>query len=161
MNNQQGSSLVVALILLTIITLVTVYALEGSTIQSKMVANSLLSTLTYQECRNEQEANVRHYGTGSNRSDLIDVAEAEGTANISFADGVLRANTTAKSDVQVAWDAVGNLGISGSTGNAIDSASQTITYTLEHECRAVYGFASNSQTIGVRVEALKKIGDVN
>ena len=61
MKHQKGSSLVVALIFLTIISLVAVYSLEGSNIQSKMVANSLFSSLTYQECRNEQEANIRYY----------------------------------------------------------------------------------------------------
>ena len=64
-NKQQGASLVVALIMLTIITLVAVYSIEGSTIQSKMVASSLFSTLTYQECRNEQEANIRFYNANS------------------------------------------------------------------------------------------------
>ena len=61
MQKQRGSSLLFSLIILTIITLVAVYSIEGTAIQSKMVANSLFNTLTYQECRNEQESSIRYF----------------------------------------------------------------------------------------------------
>jgi len=47
------------------------------------VANSLFSTLTYQECRNEQEANIRFYNVdgGANRNELIDIRQLPETVD--------------------------------------------------------------------------------
>ena len=162
MKTQEGSSLVVALVLLTIITLVAVYSLEGSNIQSKMVANSLFSTLTYQECRNEQEANIRFYNTGTNRSDLITIQQTE----TDITNGTLRAGavSTPKSTIQISWRFIpsnlGSQGISNNAGNNIDSSSQITSYVFEHDCLATFRFATNSQTLGVKVQSLKVAGKV-
>jgi Tfp pilus assembly protein PilX len=163
MKHQQGSTLVVALIFLTIITLVSVYSLEGSSIQSKMVANSLFSTLTYQECRNEQEANVRFYNIGTNRSTLIDIKET-GTP--------IQTNTTLTSQglnppksetINISWRYLSGgdaQGIANNAGNNIDTGSSITAYVFEHDCIASFRFATNSQTLGAKVEALKITGKV-
>lgn len=162
MKKQNGSSLVIALVLLTIITLVAVYSLEGSNIQSKMVANSLFSTLTYQECRNEQEANIRFYNTDTNRSELITIQQTE----TDITAGTLRASSTTskKSDIIIGWRFIssdtGSQGISNNAGNNIDSSSQITAYVFEHDCLATFRFATNSQTLGVKVQSLKVAGKV-
>jgi len=158
MKHQQGSTLVVALIFLTIITLVSIYALEGSNIQSKMVANSLLSTLTYQECRNEQEANVRFYNIGSNRDLLIKVKET-GTA----IETTTTQTTHKSSPMTIRWRYVtggSSQGIANNAGNGVDVGSPIVSYAFEHDCDATYSFSTNSQTLGAKVEALKIKGDI-
>lgn len=157
MRNQQGSTLVVALIFLTIITIVSIYSLEGSNLQSKMVANSLFSSLTYQECRNEQQANIRYYNTDSNRNDIIDVIKN----GSSVATSTLRSSDQRKSDaMEIAWRYIGDLGISTQSGMSIGSGAQTTTYVFEHDCNAEFSFSTNSQTLGVKVDALKLDGKV-
>lgn len=164
MKNQKGSSLVIALILLTIITLVAVYALEGSATQSKMVANSLLTTLTYQECRNEQEANVRFYNIGTNRSELIGIQQ---TGNNIIGGNVITkpgGNGEPKSTITINWrylgSGTGGTGIAYNAGNNVDTSSPITAYVFEHDCDASYSFAINSQTLGAKVEALQIDGKV-
>lgn len=152
MKKQHGSSLVVALVFLTIITLVAVYSLEGSNMQSKMVANSLFSTLTYQECRNEQEANVRFYNANpTNKNELILAKKA----NTDIINGSLRggATTASKSTVSISWRYMGESGIGNQGG--YDADGNIGYYTFEHDCQATFRFATNSQTLGAKVQYLK------
>lgn len=170
---QKGSSLVVALVLLTIITVVAVYSLEGSNIQSKMVANSLFSTLTYQECRNEQEAQIRFYNIngGVNRNTLLTIAgvppedDGEGNlveAKITQSDTLTEANATnpPKSSIEIAWRYIQDAPASRE-GYDIDTESPSKAYQYENDCLASFRFSSNSQTQGVVVEGLKQTGNIN
>jgi hypothetical protein len=177
-NSQEGSSLVVALILLTIITLVAVYSIEGSTIQSKMVASSLFSSLTYQECRNEQEANIRFYNNegGAQRATLLDLLSADpvpdgngGTKAATIAaggdSGVSPITKTyvdyaAKSDISFEWSYIKEEPAARG-GYNIDTEAQSRAYLFENTCDAVFRFASNNQTLGAIVEGLVQIGNVN
>jgi hypothetical protein len=176
---QAGSSLVVALVMLTIITLVAVYSIEGSTIQSKMVASSLFSTLTYQECRNEQEANIRYYNgvQGSQRRATLQelvyadpVADEDGNLSPKIIrtkkPGEIEGLTPftkqyndhpSKSDIYYDWIYVK---INNYTlgGDNIDTEKQTTGYEFEHTCTASFRFASNSQTLGTIVEGLVQAG---
>lgn len=157
MKHQKGSSLVVALIFLTIISLVAVYSLEGSNIQSKMVANSLFSSLTYQECRNEQEANIRYYNIGSNSSEFIVIAPGGSGSTITTA---IRSNATAKSDLNVSWVYMGPQGIGSNSGESVETGSPSTSLVFENNCIATFRFSTNSQTIGVRAKTLQLTGKV-
>jgi Tfp pilus assembly protein PilX len=158
---QQGSTLVVSLILLTIITLVAVYALEGSSIQSKMVANSLFSTLTYQECRNEQEAEVRFFNEngGISRSLLI-TAMANNTSYL-LPNTITEAyGNPPDSQLNVNWIYIADAP-AARTGFNIDNESPSKAYIFEGNCTAVYRFSSNDQTLGAIVEGLQQAGNIN
>lgn len=166
MKNQSGSTLVISLILLTIITLVAVYSLESGTLQAKMVTNSLFSAITYQECRNEQEANVSFYNinSGQNRESLLDliisgdVIEEEDslTENTARAEGI----AAPSSDIAIRWaylkEAPAFRG-----GYDLGTDSQIRSYLFEHDCQSTFRFAENSQTLGAVVDALGQSGNVN
>jgi len=182
---QKGASLVVALVLLTIITLVAAYSIEGSTIQSKMIANSLFSTLTYQECRNEQEANIRFYNEngGANRVallDLIDGIELDedgnpeededgnnipatikaggDTGEFPMTQGIDIAHP-AKSDIAFTWSFIKEEPAARG-GYTIDTESPTKAYLFQNDCIAVLRFSKNDQTLGAIVEGLVQAGDI-
>lgn len=185
MKKQKGASLVVALILLTIITLVAAYSIEGTTIQSKMIASSLFSTLTYQECRNEQAANVRFYNDngGANRVallDLIGAVELDEDGNpVENDDGenipaTIRAggNTgvnpmtkvdddpySAQSDIAFTWSFIKEEPAARG-GYTIDTESPTKAYLFQNDCIAVLRFSKNDQTLGAIVEGLVQAGDI-
>ncbi len=172
MKTQQGSTLIVSLVLLTIITLVVAYALEGSNIQSKMVANSLFTSLTYQECRNEQEANVQYYNSmdvagSSNRNILLTSMDSatkadQLTTSITKGTGTSRATAIPpKSDkIEIDWTFVREAP-GGRSGYDIDSESQNRAYLFDHECIATYRFSKNDQTLGAIVTGLKQAGNIN
>jgi hypothetical protein len=172
MKKQTGSSLVVALILLTIITVVAVYSLEGSNLQSKMVANSLFSTLTYQECRNEQEAQIRFYNIngGTNRNTLLAIAGVppvdDGTGNftaekIEQADTLTEANANhkPKSAISIVWSYIQEAP-AAREGFDLGTESATKGYLYENDCLSSFRFSTNSQTQGSIVEGLKQPGNV-
>ena len=161
MHNQQGSSLVVALVMLTIITLVAVYSIEGSTIQSKMVASSLFSSLTYQECRNEQESSIRFHNAnnGVNRDKLL--SNVDNTSTFISA-GVGEGNSTftteyvihpPKSTISSEW-AYLRIDNSFRPGYELDTESQTVAHVFENTCTAQFRFSTNNQTLGVIVDGL-------
>ena len=174
-NRQKGASLIVALILLTIITLVAVYSIEGSTIQSKMIANSLFSTLTYQECRNEQESNIRFYNadggaqleTLTNLKDSFELDE-DGNPMLDQDGNKLPSSLTvsgdnvftkqyninpAKSDMSYSWSYVkeDNKFLGGSDK---DSESIVTTYIFQNDCTSTFRFSTNNQSLAVAVEML-------
>lgn len=165
MHKQKGATLVSALVILTIITLVTVYALEGSNIQSKMIANSLFTTLTYQECRNEQENNVRFYNQGSNRNDLIalksqppqfdaDGNEIPPSFSVSNTFTEQYQDHQPKSELNVSWRYMPEVGIK-KAGYEVDVESQFVHSQFELDCQSTFRFASSLQTLGAIVEELK------
>lgn len=170
MKKQKGASLVVALILLTIITLASVYSIEGSTIQSKMIANSLFSSLTYQECRNEQEANIRFFNSGNNVETLItlaDTKDSDGNHPV-IAYGKDEDNlpfTTqytlhpAKSEITHVWSYVGD-GTSAGSGQEVGQGSTTGQEKFENTCQSNFRFSTNNQTMGVNVVRLKQTGNI-
>lgn len=167
-NTQEGSSLVVALILLTIITLVAVYSIEGSTIQSKMVASSLFSSLTYQECRNEQEANIRLYNNdgGASRDQLLNLKTpgvppmfsggASGKTPITSAYN----SYAAKSDIVTQWSYIREAPAARGGFN-VDTDAPTKAYLYENNCIATYRFSTNNQTTGAIVEGLVQTGAIH
>ncbi len=165
MHNQKGSTLVVSLVLLTIITLVAVYALEGSNIQAKMVANSLFSTLTYQECRNEQEVNIHYYNVDSgNRNELIqsmiNASPIERIEEEDLTRTELYTENAPKSDLTTTWAYVREAP-AGRSGFNVDSESQSRAYLFDHNCTAKFRFSTNSQTLGAIVEGLEQAGAIN
>lgn len=158
MNKQNGSTIIVAMILLTIITLVAVYALEGSNIQSKMVANTIFKTLTYQECRNEQEANVRTYNQGSAREILLDLQQTVG-ANVFvptqvFTTDAANPNPPQSEALNVSWSYI-RLAPDAREGMDLGSDSQIVTYLYENNCVSQLRFATNDQTLGAAIDGLK------
>jgi Tfp pilus assembly protein PilX len=173
MKHQNGSSLIVALVLLTIITVVAVYSLEGSNIQSKMVANSLFSSLTYQECRNEQEAQIRFYNinNGIERDSLLAIAgvppevDDEGNSTpvtISQSDTLTENNNShsPSSQISIVWRYIQETP-SARGGYDIDTESPTVAYLYENDCIAAFNFSTNNQTQGAVVESLKQAGHIN
>jgi len=162
MNHQQGSTLVVSLILLTIITLVAAYALEGSAIQAKMVANSLFSTLTHQECRNEQEAEVRFFNDNGGAGRNLLITSMVTNTPYELADTLTESYTTnaPKSALDVSWSYIKDAPAARGGFN-VDNESQSKAYIFEGDCTATFRFANNSQTLGTVVEGLEQAGTVN
>ncbi|WP_396587319.1 hypothetical protein [Bermanella sp. R86510] len=162
MRHQSGSTLVTALVILTIITLVAVYSLEGSNIQSKMVANSLFSTLTYQECRNEQESNIRFYNIdgGTKREQLLALRSTQAGGQT---EGTLPPTsipkTQSKSDIAIEWSYL-NEQPGGKSGVEVDINSPIRTYQYENNCNSTFRFAQNDQTLGALVEGLRSAGNI-
>lgn len=167
MNKQQGSSLIVALILLTIITMVAVYSIEGSTIQSKMVASSLFSSLTYQECRNEQEANIRFYNEngGSQRVDLLSLVQTGGSL---IADSATETKPITsqydinppRSSISTTWSYV-RPAPDARSGYEVELGSISQAYLYTNNCIATFRFSTNNQTLGAIVDGLDGSGDVH
>jgi type II secretory pathway pseudopilin PulG len=162
MKTQNGSTLVIALVLLSMISLVAVYALESSNIQTKMVNNSLFSTLTYQECRNEQEAQLRDINESNSvlRDSLTDTANLDTT----IAPLVEEAHTPKRDDykpkstsIETTWSYLGKDG-------SIFDGSSLGTFTslvFQNTCNAQFRFSSNTQVMGVAVRALSNSATVN
>lgn len=184
MNKQKGASLVVALILLAIITLVAAYSIEGSTIQSKMIASSIFGSLTYQECRNEQEANIRFYNDngGAERTQLLglinsDAIDEDGNPILDDDNNAVSATISAggdsstlpftkqynddsnksKSDIAYTWSFIKEEPAARG-GNNIDTESPIKSYLFDNNCTASYRFATNNQTLGAIVEGLVQSG---
>ena len=174
MNKQSGSTLVVALVLLLIITLVAAYTLEGSGIQSKMVANTLFSSITYQECRNEQESNVRFFNinNGAQRETLLNLVNQPILTDPNTGEKIhptieidsltqQHADFTPQSDsINVSWsyirpapNAVG--------GYDIDIAAPVKFFLFENLCESQFRFSQNSQTLGATAQGLAQAGDLN
>lgn len=169
MKNQKGSSLVFALVILTIITIVAVYSIEGTAIQSKMVANSLLTSLTYQECRNEQEASIRYFNDngGANRIELINL-EMLGTTldNDSEDEGDTRTHTSkylenaAKSHIRTSWQYLRKTP-SARSGYEIEVSSASIALLFQNDCISEFRFAKNNQSLGAIVDKLSAGNSIN
>ncbi len=166
MKQQSGSTLVISLVLLTIITVVAAYALEGSVIQSKMVANSLFSTITYQECRNEQEANVRQYNENRDAliTSMVENAPIDAldtiTEGFSINGDYLAPKNDPKSELATSWQYVRDAPAARS-GYNLDNESQSKAYLFDHGCVSTFNFSSNSQTLGAIVEGLEQAGAIN
>lgn len=58
---QTGSTLVVALVILSIMTLVATFAMQNSGIQSRMVANSVHTAEAFRDANNENNGQYRQY----------------------------------------------------------------------------------------------------
>lgn len=160
MNTEKGSTLIVSLVLLTIITLVTVYLLEGTTLQSKMIVNSLASNITYQDCRNEQEANVRTYN--SDRTLLIQsITQAKDpalTTSITKAYTEEGGQEIPRSDeIEIDWNFI-RIENASRGGYNIDTESQSQAFLFDHTCTSTKNFASNSQVLGASVDGLQQAG---
>lgn len=164
MREQRGSTLLISLVLLTVITLVTVYLLEGTTLQSKMIANSLASSIAYRDCRNEQEANVRIYN--ADRAPLIKSMTAAKDAELTTSQtkkysGEEGEPTAPKSDsIVIDWNFIG-IDPTSRGGYNIDSESQSRPFIFENDCTATLNFASNSQVLGASVDGLQQAGVTN
>lgn len=173
LQNQNGSTLVIALVFLLIITVAAVYSLESSTIQSRMVNNSLFTTLTYQECRNEQEAQLLRFNIdeGAAIGPLLSIAgipedalEADNYKEIlddlNVTQSTIQNNHPPKSTISVAWSYIQDAP-AGKDGFDIDTESQFKSYVYETDCNAEFNTTSNSQTLGAIVSGLKSSGIMN
>ncbi len=172
MHKQQGSTLLVSLVLLTIVTLVAVYALEGTNLQSKMVANSLFGSLTYHECRNEQEANVHFYndheadGTSKRIILLNSMTADEDSRDSKLSEPITsgshtdNSESTPESEFIIDWRFVRTAPQSRG-GYNIDTEGQSKAYLFDHTCTATFRFASSAQTLGTVVEGLVQAGNLN
>ena len=128
-----------------------------------MVANSLFSTLTYQECRNEQEANVRFFNAngGTQRNTLLDLRSADTQSMTLTSITKARTNLTPKSDsIDVSWNYLKEEP-AGREGYTITIDAQSRAYLYENNCIANYSFSTNDQTLGAIVEGLQQAGNIN
>ena len=80
MRKQKGATLIIALSLLTIITLVAVYTIENSSLQGRMVSSSIISYNAFQDVNNELMSKLRFYDDADNYSDLLEL-EVENTVH--------------------------------------------------------------------------------
>lgn len=156
MRTQNGSTIIVALIMLAIISLVAVYSLESTNIQAKMVANSLFSTLTYQECRNEQEAQLRDLNelVSQTRDVIMDTGwrNSENGPYVSPTITTQRADALPKSEnIVSSWTYLRD------DENAIEGYSRGAFtgYIFENNCTAIFRFSNNSQTQGISIIGFK------
>jgi hypothetical protein len=166
MKHQKGSSLIFSLIILTIITLVAVYSIEGTVLQSKMVANSLFSSLTYQECRNEQEASVRYFNDngGEKRTELLDLE----ALNISLSLDSSNSDTptskytenTPKSHIQSTWGYI-RKAPNARSGYEVEVGSPSVALLFQNDCIADFRFATNNQSLGAVVDKLSAGNSIN
>ncbi|MCP5325054.1 MAG: hypothetical protein H7A09_01855 [Oceanospirillaceae bacterium] len=78
---QKGSTLVVALVILSIMTLVATFAMQNSGIQSRMVANSIHTAESYRAANNENNGQYRTYNNFDELSKLT-VAKSVKGANL-------------------------------------------------------------------------------
>lgn len=174
MKNQQGFTIVIAMIFLGIISMVGMYAIENSSLQSKMVANSLYITKTYQECRNEQEAQILRFNLDVNNAAFANLLEIAGVPTdeleSEYFSGLLNGLNTSQtaqnalhppaSTIAVNWAYIKDEP-AGRSGYNIDTESIHKSYLYETDCIATYNDTSNSQTLGAVVNGLKQSGIQN
>jgi Tfp pilus assembly protein PilX len=75
MNKQDGMSLVITLVLLSIITMASLSAMQNSGIENRMTANYRHSAEVFHETNNELVAQIRELNTTQNIINLLDKAE--------------------------------------------------------------------------------------
>ena len=156
MKHQKGFTLIFALIFLSIITIVVIYSLEGSSLQSKMIVNSMIKNQVYQECRNELDANMVYYNRLRARIELLEHVgrpdEFDGTV---MSDDHGSSNPP-KSQLEVTWRYIKqDNASSGASGNTIDTTASAVSYLFEVDCESSLRFAEESQTLGAGVGSLK------
>lgn len=160
MKQQRGMTLVFALVLLTIITIVVVASLEGSSLQSRMIVASMIKNQVYQECRNELEANMTYYSRDANRSILLaEKNNTDGFKGEVWSDDFGTSNPP-RSDLNVSWRYV-KQDNAITSGSSIDTTASVVRHLYEVDCEAQLRFARESQTQGVGVEGLRDVSIVN
>lgn len=145
MKKQSGATLVIALSLLTIITLSVVYSLENSSIQSRMVANSVYSLRTYQATNNELSALIRAWNTDPSLIVNNTNPETVNTPNVitTPARVGLRNELIFKNKYAI-----------GKQGNEI-GVDAPVQYPLyEASSRGTHSFAVSNQSIGFMIHKL-------
>jgi len=162
MKNQRGITLIFALILLTVITIVVVYNLEGTSLQSRMIVNSMIKNQVYQECRNEIEANMIFYNRQGARDELLEHIGNTAGFNGTVFSGDHSAAHPPKSNLQVTWRYVKqDNASSGASGSTIDTTATSVSHLYEIDCNSTLRFAEESQTQGTSVNGLKDSSIVN
>lgn len=156
MKHQKGFTLIFALIFLSIITIVVIYSLEGSSLQSRMIVNSMIKNQVYQECRNELDANMIYYNRQGTRDELLahvgSPDEFDGTV---MSDDHGNSNPP-KSHLEPVWRYLKqDNASSGASGNTIDTTASSVSHLFEIDCTSTLRFAEESQTLGVSVNGLK------
>ena len=162
MQQQKGASLVIAIVMLTIITLVAVYALESSNIQAKMVGHSLFIVKAFQECRSEQEGQIRYYNEtgGSNREELLKIAGKAPNTILDASHTVMMSNPSkTASTMNIEWSYIQEAPARRS-GYEVDVESPIKSYLYEQNCEATLRFTQSDQTQGALVEGLKAAGNI-
>lgn len=156
MKREKGMTLVFALVLLAVITVVVVYSLEGSSLQSRMIVNSMISNQVYQECRNELEANMIYYNRQGIRDELLEqVNNVDGFDGKVLSDDLGSSNPP-KSQLSTYWRYVKQDNASaGASGSTIDTTATSVHHIFEIDCNASLRFASESQTQGTSVNGLR------
>ena len=161
-HSERGMTLIFALIILTVITIVVVYSLEGSSLQSRMIVSSMIKNQVYQECRNEINANTMFYSRNGARDALLEkvgVSEDFDGQVFTNATGVSK---PAKSDLSIKWRYIGLApASSGMSGSTIDTTSSSVRHMFEVDCNSSLRFAIESQTQGTSIDGLSDPSIVN
>lgn len=160
--SERGMTLIFALIILTVITIVVVFNLEGSNLQSRMIVSSMIKNQVYQECRNELEANMIFYNRDGARDALLqEVGNTAGFAGQVLSDD-LGSSHPPKSTLDVQWRYIKqDNASSGASGNTIDTTATAVRHLFEVDCTAALRFAEESQTQGTTIDGLKDASIVN
>lgn len=74
---QKGSTLIVALVILSIMTLVATFAMQNSGIQSRMVANAISTAESFRASNNENNAQYSYYNDFTKLTKLTEFKIAE------------------------------------------------------------------------------------
>lgn len=152
MKRQTGAALIIALSLLAVITLSVVYAMENSSIQSRMVANSVYTSRTYQATNNELSAAIFAWDQ-----------DPELIINNTDADIVYKPNAlTSPSGVVIRNELIfTDRYMIGKQGNEISTDSPVEYPLYELGSRGSYSYATSNQSIGFVIQKLGITGAVS
>lgn len=143
---QTGSTLVVALVILSIMTLVATFAMQNSGIQSRMVANSVHAAEAFRDANNENNGQYRKY----NRFDEL--------PKLTVAKAVVGSNPLAATTVPVHSTVSASFEYMGECptcliGEELGADKEVLLF--EFTANAETGGAESNQTIGTAALAPK------
>lgn len=143
---QQGSILVVALVILAIMTVVATFAMQNSGIQSRMVANAIHTEVAFRDANNENNAQYHQYNNFSKLPKLA-AAKAVVGANV-----LVAATAPAHSTISANFEYMGEC---PTCMIAEEVGSDKEVLLFEFTADAKTGGAKSNQTIGTTALAPK------
>lgn len=144
---QQGSILVVALVILAIMTLVATFAMQNSGIQSRMVANAIHTEVAFRDANNENNAQYHIYNDFDKLPKLALAKASKGAKQLTLA-------TTPYSGTTISASYQYN-GVCPTCMIGEEVGSDKEVLLFEFTADAKVGGAQSNQTIGTSALAPK------
>jgi hypothetical protein len=143
---QRGSTLVVALVILSIMTLVATFAMQNSGIQSRMVANSVHTAEAFRDANNENNGQYRQY------NDFVELPKLAAAKAVVGANVLVAATAPAHSTISANFEYMGEC---PTCMIAEEVGSDKEVLLFEFTADAQTGGAESNQTIGTAALAPK------